>query len=141
MLVLSKSKVVNGEILVPLFAKVMFLLGGRIPSFVCGEPSDPVLLPVSLVSAVGVSMAEASVVAVGAAVCSLLSLVGACGNLLAVAVLCTGKKPVPLVGCNGPPVPVASAMLRVMVRVAVDTVVVRVRGEDVFPVGAIAESS
>lgn len=141
MLVLSKSKVVNGEILVPLFAKVMFLFGGRIPSFVCGEPSDPVLLPVSLVSAVGVSMAEESVVAVGAAVCSLLSLVGACGNLLAVAVLCTGKKPVPLIGCNGPPVPVASAMLRVMVRVAVDTVVVRVRGEDVFPVGAVAESS
>lgn len=140
-LVLSKSKVVKGDTLVPLFASVIFLFGGRIPSFVCGEPSDPVLLPVSLVSAVGVSMAEASAVAVGAAVCSLLNLVGACGNLLAVAVLCTGKKPVPLIGCDGPPVPVASAMLRVMVRVAVDTVVVRVRGEDAFPAGAVANAS
>lgn len=57
------------------------------------------------------------------------------------AVLCTGKKPVPLIGCIGPPVPVASAMLRVMVRVAVDTVVVRVRGDDVFFVGGVEVSS
>lgn len=31
-LVLRKTKVVNGEILVPLFVIVVFLFGGRIPS-------------------------------------------------------------------------------------------------------------
>lgn len=130
--------VLLGEMLVPLFESVVFMFGGRIPSGICERPVC-VLGLASLVSAAGDSMAGASGVAVGVAV--LLTRVGACGNLLAVAVLCTGKKPVPLIGCNGAPVPVASAMLRVMVRVAVDTVVVRVREDDASSVDDVEASS
>lgn len=134
---LSKTKVVNGETLVPLFESVVFLFGGRIPSLALSS----VLSPGSLVSAAGDSIAETSVVAVGEAADTLLALVGACGSLLAVAVLCTGKKPVPLIGRDGLPVPVASAMLRVMVRVADEIVVVRVRVDKVSFDGDVEASS
>lgn len=99
------------------------------------------LLLVSLVSAAAESVAEASVQDVGVAACVLLTLVGACGNRLAVAFLYMGKKPVPLIGRDGAPVPVARAMLRVTVRVAVDTVVVRVRGDDVSSAAGVEASS
>lgn len=73
--------VVLGELLVPLFANVIFLFGGRIPSLICGKSLFCVPVLVSLVSAAGDSVAEASVVAVGVAVSLLLTRVGACGIL------------------------------------------------------------
>lgn len=137
--VLLNPKVVFEAALVPLFATVMFLVaGGRIPSLICDPETLPfsVLFPATLLSAVGDSTIEASGVGVGIAGSSLLAPVGESVIVLNAAVLVTGKNPVPLVGCKGPPVPVASAMLRVMVRVA-GTVVVRVKEDEFFAVGVI----
>lgn len=130
----------------PLFASVLLLVWGRIPS---SSVSDPEELPSSVsvlvslvVSAAGASVGEG--LGVGAEGFPLpKARVGACGCLWPVGFLCMGKKPVPLTGRKGAPVPVAvaSAMLRVTVRVAVDTVVVRVRGEVVFFVEGAESSS
>lgn len=141
MLVLLNTAVELRAVLVPLFASVMFLVGGRIPSPICDSTPVPelplsVLLSPSLLFDEVVSAAGLSVVAVGVAGSSLLAVIRLCDA----AVLVTGKKPVPLMGRKETPVPVARAMLRVTVRVADDTVVVRVTEDGALGVEEIVAS-